>query len=205
MSTRRPADDDPRRRAPGAVRDDDRAGVRGARHANRGRGRHSHARTAQDVCCLSWSASRRDAFATSSAWHRRAMPATPSPTRLSGRRRTPTTRTGSNQSLVARAVARSAAGRGRPCASDARGLLVSQMRTVGDRPAHGRHRHQRAAAVRALAQRRSSSARMALPGEARLDAQGQRGVRVRRRHGAVLHSPAGPTAQSADRRGAQLR
>ncbi len=77
------------------------------------------------------------------------------------------------QSLSARAVARFAAGRGRPRASDARGFLVSQMRTVGDRSAHGRHRHQRAAAVRSLAQRRGSSARVALPAEARLDAQGQ--------------------------------
>ena len=66
-------------------------------------------------------------------------------------------------------------------------------------------RDQPAAAVGALAQRRGSSARVALPAEARLDAQGHRGVRVRRRRRAVLHSQAGQAAQSADRGGAQLR
>ena len=52
-------------------------------------------------------------------------------------------------SLVARAVAGSAATQGRPRAADARGLLVSKMRAVGDPTAHGRDRDQRAAAVRA--------------------------------------------------------
>ena len=147
-----------------------------ARHCDRDGGRAAARSNGSSACTRRWSASWRAALADvsglASSCHA-GYSVTDAPFQRTVARRD----THRLESSLARELALDPQRvRGRPRAPDARRLHVSQVRSLGDRSAHGGHRDQRCSFSPAVAQRRGSSARVALPAEARLDAARSSGV-----------------------------